>query len=211
MTVPKGEYVGSLYRTAFSADGNRLAIGSGTGPIKVWNLVTDQVMILRGLGSSVDAVAFSPDGQHLAGMADWKLCVWDPRTGRRLYSVFASDRTDTSFTGGRVTFSPDGKWLISAMGNKAVTLRDAATGKAILTLEGNTAGVDYVAFSPDGKRLVTGGGPVRLWDVASGQEVLTLKYGGFPVFSPDGKRLAITSGGTITILDASKSMKEAGQ
>jgi hypothetical protein len=30
-------------------------------------------------------------------------------------------------------------------------------------------------------------------------------------FSPDGKRLAIDTGGTITILDASKSMKEIDQ
>ena len=52
-----------------------------------------------------------------------------------------------------------------------------------------------VAFSPDGKRIVTGGVDqmVRVWDAASGQEVLTLKgdtAGVYSVaFSPDGTRL----------------------
>ncbi len=53
-----------------------------------------------------------------------------------------------------------------------------------------------VAFSPDGKRLVSGSGDktIKLWDTATGKELLTLKGHSSTVFSvafsPDGKRLA---------------------
>jgi WD40 repeat protein len=56
-----------------------------------------------------------------------------------------------------------------------------------------------VAFSPDGRRLVTGGidGIVKLWDVPSGQEALSLR-GHLDLvrsvaFSPDGRFLLTAS------------------
>jgi eukaryotic-like serine/threonine-protein kinase len=74
----------------------------------------------------------------------------------------------------------------------------------VLTLKGHAGEVGTVAFSPDGKRLVSGvchlgkPGEVKVWDATTGQELLTLKghsnqvWG--VVFSPDGKRLASASG-----------------
>src|SRR4051794_14908780 len=51
-----------------------------------------------------------------------------------------------------------------------------------------------VAFSPDGKTLASGGASVKLWDVASGKNTVTLKGHTAAVtsvaFSPDGKTLA---------------------
>ena len=57
--------------------------------------------------------------------------------------------------------------------------------------------VTSVAFSPDGKRIVSGSADqtVKVWDAATGQEPSTLKGHTGAVtsvaFSPDGKRIAI--------------------
>jgi predicted amidophosphoribosyltransferase len=62
------------------------------------------------------------------------------------------------------------------------------------TLLGHSWSVNSVAFSPDGKRIVSGSGDktVKIWDATTGQEMLTLKGHSSVVisvsFSPDGKR-----------------------
>jgi WD40 repeat protein len=78
-----------------------------------------------------------------------------------------------------------------------------------LTLNGHTADVESVAWSPDGKRLATGShdGTAKVWDAASGQPSLTLKGHDAKVlsvaWSPDGKRLATGSGdNTAKVWDA---------
>jgi hypothetical protein len=73
-----------------------------------------------------------------------------------------------------------------------------------LTLRAHRGPVFGVCFSPDGTRLASGGGvdrTVRVWDTATGKEVLVLSGHTSPVngvcFSPDGKRLATSGGGTF--------------
>jgi len=70
-----------------------------------------------------------------------------------------------------VAFSPDGKTLASALGDKTVKLWDAGSGKALQTLKGHSDSVTAVAFSPDGKTLASASGDktVKLWDASSGE------------------------------------------
>ena len=72
-----------------------------------------------------------------------------------------------------------------------------------LTLKGHTGGVYSVAWSPDGKRLATGSrdGTAKVWDAASGKELLTLKgsYVTSVAWSPDGKWLATADGQTAKV------------
>ena len=74
---------------------------------------------------------------------------------------------------------------------------DAGTGQLLHDLRGDTGGVWSVAWSPDGTRLLTGGGGVRVWDAGTGQLLHDLRGDTGAVrsvaWSPDGTRLV--SGG----------------
>jgi RNA polymerase sigma factor (sigma-70 family) len=101
--------------------------------------------------------------------------------------------------------APDGRTIANASGN-AVDLVDAQSGKVLRRLAGHTGPVNAVAFSPNGKRLLTGGKDgVRCWDVASGQITFQTRMPG-PIairFSEDGRTMTIrTSDQAVHEVDA---------
>lgn len=142
-------------------------------------------------GGHVMSVAFTPDGKTVVsgGFDSWAV-LCDMRTGKRL----------RRFRGGAiqsVAVDPEGKRLALAnFGDGKVMLYELATGKELATCPGHRGGARVVVFSPDGKRLASGGKDkrIRVWDAATLREVRSWHVDRDMVsqlqFTPDGKGLA---------------------
>ena len=99
-----------------------------------------------------------------------------------------------------ISFSPDGKTIVSGSWDSTIKLWDIATGEEITTLKRHSDRVTSVSFSPNGKTIVSGSwdNTIKLWDIATGEEITTLTgHRDFVCsvsFSPDGKTIASASG-----------------
>jgi WD40 repeat protein len=137
----------------------------------------------------ITSVAYSPDGARLAsGSEDGAVRFWEATTGKELLTLKGHSGEVRG-----VAFSPDGTRLASAGWEGMVKVWDATTGREICSLP-HPGNLWSVAFSPDGRHLASGGNGVRVWEVATGKEILRPKGHTNHVvsvaYSPDGTQLA---------------------
>jgi WD40 repeat protein/serine/threonine protein kinase len=106
-----------------------------------------------------------------------------------------------------VRYSPDGKVIATGEQDGTVRIWDATTGSEILSIKRTDGGaIGQIAFSPDGKRIAAASGwslPLKVWEVATGQEAMPFKEGGSGVsFSPDGKLIATHRKEAVVVLNS---------
>ncbi len=146
----------------------------------------------EGHSGTVNAIAFSRDGQRAAsGSDDRTIRIWQIPNGRLLASLEAGNSGEVY----AVAFSSDGKHLLSAGRDRIVRLWDLEKRTPMRVFKGHTDSVRCVAFSPNGKWAVSGGDDrtLRIWDLASGAEKFTLDGHAGPItgvaWSSDGQRI----------------------
>jgi WD40 repeat protein len=160
---------------------------------------------------NIRSIAFSPDGKNLiAGMYEPKSCTiifWDAVSGsqtKTLDDPYCKEHDKKLIFD--VAYSPDGKFVAAAEGEKRAVIWDAQTGKIMHELSVGENFVYSVAFSPDSSLLAVGNEDMltTIWDVSTGSKLKTLEgHTGWVqalAFSPDGKLLLTGSADSHAIL-----------
>ena len=146
---------------AFSPDGALLALGLLDGTVKLWDRATgtDIAAFEGGHSGQVGYLAFSPDGLTLASASENEIRLWDVATGR----------TTATLQGyAPLVFSPDGTLLAFGLIDGTIKLWDRATETFVAIESGHGDWVSPMAFSSDGKVLVSwGGNTLMLWNASS--------------------------------------------
>ena len=196
---------------AFSPDGKRILTGQDDKKVRLRDVQSGTTLhTFAGHTNGVNAVAFSPDGKRaLTGSYDKTARLWDLESGKQLHLFEA--HAAAAFAGVAVAFSPDGSQAATCAADKMVRFWDVRTGKQMRVWAAHANPVNSLAFSPDGKQVLTTSRYVddkaRLWDVPSGAEVRV--FAGHDnlvrsaAFSPDGKQVVTASSdGTVRLWDA---------
>lgn len=170
----------------------KFVVRQSDGELRLWDLAAAAPTGQRIGATSSKSYKFvfpSPGGRLFAAPAEKSVRIWSSETGAEVGTV-----TPSGGAGALLALSPDGG-LLAASDERGVTLFDTSSGAARHHLRGHAGAVRTAEFSPDGKRLFTGGHDqtVKVWDVNSGHELLTLRHEYALVaisISPDGNRLA---------------------
>ena len=194
---------GGLYAVALSPDGKMIASGGGgdgTSPrsneVRLWNADSGEEIAqlqedegdLQGLKRWIYALDFSADGKTLAVASPYAVRIWDIERRKQLHRL-----EKCSYD---AAFSPIANQLVLP---GEFGIYDPTTGKQTVKLGGDVGVYGCVAYSHDGKTIVSGNkqGLVQLWDAETGKEIVRRSGHSLGVravaFSPDGSVAASVS------------------
>ena len=205
VTVLRGP-ADELEDAVFSPDSRLVATASADGTAALWNVHTSETaIVLHGHGGALFTVAFSPDGHSLVTSSEDDTA--------RLWPVPALQ----VFGGGHrqlntAVFSPDGRFVALGGEDGDARIYRTVDGRQVAVLAAGDTAVDSVAFSSDGRHILTAGltagqtGVARIWDVAAPHRGRVFATGGDEIqtaaFSPDGRLVVTSTADSAVIWDA---------
>jgi WD40 repeat protein len=195
---PDGRYV-------VSAESLLTTLDPAVCILRLWDVASGRLLrVFEGHLDGVRTCAFSPDGRYVLSSSghsffnagDPTARLWDIQTEEAVH-VFEDDTYDDRGERSPCRFSPDGRYVVTAVGSSMV-LWDVASGARVRSFVGHARQVRTCCFTPDGRYLLTGGdASLRMWDVASGESVLVWRTDSDPVTfcAVSGDGLHVIAGG----------------
>jgi len=205
-----------IFRVSFWEGGRRLlthaVVPQQRIRVQLWDTSSGAEIPFRGIdvGAAMD-LARSADGRLLAVPSDQGVALYDYRAERLLANLMRTPARATAFT-------EDGRY-VGAASDRSTKVWEMASLREVANLSLHANSFVSLAFSPDGRRLVTTGSVgkrlqpgIYVWDYLIGRELLTLpsegEFGALIRFSPDGNALLRISWSGIADLYRAPSWSE---
>jgi WD40 repeat protein len=181
---------------------NRVAVGSDTGDVGIWDTQTSQtVNILGSQEGSILNLAWSPSGTRLASAAQHStVIVWDVATGTEIFTFDRESPAD-------IAWSPDGS-MIAINGDQGnIYIIDANSGAILQTIDTTiinpVIGYKPIAWSADSQKLtIIDGVDVFEWDIntqtITGQGLLPTSSSVIDIYN-GGEKIAMASDAGVRI------------
>jgi WD40 repeat protein len=148
---------------------NRVVAAAGETTVSVWDGSPDPVS--KTFAENVASVSWSRDGRQLAIASGTRVAVWNPASPEPVREL------DVGSPVLNVAWSPDTR-LAAASRTGTIRVWDTKNGDVVLWTMPQGGAVVTMAWSPDGRRLATGGweATARVWDAANGKELVKLRH-----------------------------------
>ena len=201
-----GDNQESFSYATFSPNGRYILSISTTQTLRLWDCTSSECVYT--LKDFAKYATFAPDNKYFATASDSCIYICDVSTGERQLKIVQPVEIHS------VSYSPDGMYIVTALGDGTINILNAQTGKLIKTFNDhehiNYAVFNYenyidecanfASFSSDGNYIVSSYSDykssihtVQIWGVSTGVCVKSLRIGAraySAVFSPDNKHIA---------------------
>ncbi|QUW02760.1 AAA-like domain-containing protein [Chloracidobacterium validum] len=208
------EFSSQVNKVYFFPSGINIAVICDDNTVQFLDIYSGKKIREVDFFSPVKNCVFSPDGRQIG------ISYYSDSPLKNSFQVLEIDsgriqnfegHLDTVWS---ISFSPDGKKIITGSADKTARIWDAETGRELRRLEGHSDVIHSVDITLDGRKVVTGSydKTARIWDLESGNELRKLEGHLGPIFyaffSSDGQSVVTAAGDNIARIWDTESGKE---
>jgi len=148
-------HTATISALAFSPDNSWLASSAKDGAIRVWDVSTkSEVCCLKGHSGIITSLAFSPDGMFIASAShDATIQIWEVSNNPKQDNTYHEESLTKVMS---MAVSPCGSKVASGHLNGDTCIWDASLGSLLFKIPKQPGVVRALAFTENGKQLVTG-------------------------------------------------------